>query len=94
MRPTAGAGTCRHGGGGLSRLIVDDVSPERLATLLRDHGGRIAVLSAEGDIFDVMAGRYSKGGVPNLGVFLKGHAGDPSGLTASDGRQSTSGLQP
>jgi replicative DNA helicase len=59
------------------RLIVDDVSPERLATLLRDHGGRIAVLSAEGDIFEVMAGRYAKGGAPNLGVFLKGHAGDP-----------------
>jgi hypothetical protein len=36
----------------------------------------MAVLSAEGGIFDVMAGRYS-GGVPNLDVYLQGHAGDP-----------------
>jgi replicative DNA helicase len=56
------------------RLVVDDCSPERLATLLRDHG-RIAVLSPEGDAFDIMAGRYSSG-TPNLGVYLRGHAGD------------------
>ena len=58
------------------RLIVDDCSPERLATLLQDQGGRIAVMSPEGDVFDLMAGRYSKNGAPNFGVFLKGHAGD------------------
>jgi hypothetical protein len=33
------------------------------------------VLSAEGWIFSTLAGRYSSG-VPNLEVFLKGHAGD------------------
>jgi len=59
------------------RLLADDVSPEKLASLLRDQGGRMAVLSPEGDLFDLMAGRYSKGGTPNFGVFLKGHAGDP-----------------
>lgn len=32
-------------------------------------------MSPEGDLFDLIAGRYSKKG-PNLGVFLKGHAGD------------------
>lgn len=58
------------------RLIADDVTPERLATLLRDNGGRIAVMSPEGDVFDMMAGRYGKHGAPNLGVYLKGHAGD------------------
>src|SRR5699024_11098989 len=31
--------------------------------------------SAEGGIFDILAGRYS-GGSPNLNVFLKGHGGD------------------
>ena len=37
----------------------------------------MAVLSAEGDLFDIMSGRYSRDGqVPNLGIFLKGHAGD------------------
>jgi hypothetical protein len=58
------------------RLLADDTTPETLATLLHDQGGRIAVFSPEGDIFDIMGGRYSNG-VPNLGVFLKGHAGDP-----------------
>jgi len=57
------------------RLLADDASPERLATLLRDQGGRMALASPEGDVFDMMAGRYSQG-VPNLGVYLKGHAGD------------------
>ena len=27
-------------------------------------------------MFDMMAGRYAQGGGPNLGVYLKGHAGD------------------
>jgi hypothetical protein len=57
------------------RLLADDTTPETLATLLHDQRGRIAVFSPEGDIFDIMGGRYSNG-VPNLGVFLKGHAGD------------------
>ncbi|WP_441251477.1 YfjI family protein [Kitasatospora sp. McL0602] len=56
------------------QLVADDVTPENLATLLADQGGRMAVLSAEGGIFDIIAGRYS--GTPNLEVFLKGHAGD------------------
>jgi replicative DNA helicase len=57
------------------RMIADDISPERVATLLQDNNGRLGILSPEGDIFDLMAGRYSSG-TPNLGVFLKGHAGD------------------
>lgn len=59
------------------RLVADDVTPEALATLLCEQGGRMAVLSAEGDLFDIMCGRYGRDGqLPNLGVFLKGHAGD------------------
>ncbi|MBI3770341.1 MAG: DUF3987 domain-containing protein [Deltaproteobacteria bacterium] len=60
----------------LPRLIADDTSPERLATLIRDQGGRMAVMSPEGDVFDLMAGRYSPKGQANFGVYLKGHAGD------------------
>jgi hypothetical protein len=59
------------------RLLVDDATPEALASLLAEQGGRIALLSPEGDVFDMMAGRYAQGGGPNLGVYLKGHAGDP-----------------
>ncbi|MGA2185794.1 MAG: YfjI family protein [Bryobacteraceae bacterium] len=62
--------------GSPTRYIADDCTPERLATLLRDQGGRIAVMSAEGDVFDLMAGRYSSKAMGNFGVFLKGHAGD------------------
>jgi len=58
------------------RLLVDDATPEALASLLAEQGGRIALLSPEGDVFDMMAGRYSQGSGPNLGVYLKGHAGD------------------
>ena len=59
------------------KYIVDDCTPERLSTLIGEQGGRIAVMSAEGDVFDLMSGRYSTGsGASNLGVYLKGHAGD------------------
>lgn len=59
----------------LPRLVADDCSPEKLAGLLSEQSGKIAVFAPEGDIFDIMAGRYSSG-TPNLGVYLRGHAGD------------------
>jgi len=58
------------------RYVVEDCSPERLGTLLAEQSGRIAVFAPEGDVFDLMAGRYSATGSANFGVFLKGHAGD------------------
>lgn len=59
------------------RMIADDATPEALASLLAQQGGQIAAMSAEGDLFDIMSGRYSRDGqAANLGVFLKGHAGD------------------
>ncbi|MFP1629945.1 YfjI family protein [Streptomyces sp. 5K101] len=56
------------------QLVADDVTPENIGTLLDQQGGRISCLSAEGELFDIIAGRYS--GRPNMGMFLKGHAGD------------------
>ncbi|WP_329273823.1 YfjI family protein [Streptomyces sp. NBC_01451] len=56
------------------QLVADDVTPENIGTLLYEQGGRISCLSAEGELFDIIAGRYS--GKPNMGMFLKGHAGD------------------
>ncbi|MEU9654993.1 DUF3987 domain-containing protein [Streptomyces chartreusis] len=50
-----------------------DVTPETLTKLLSTHG-RLGVLSPEGDLFDIIAGRYSSR--PNLGVFLQGHKGE------------------
>ncbi len=60
----------------LPKLVVDDVSPEQLASILAQQGGRLSVLSGEGGIFDIMAGRYSQSGQANFEVFLKGYSGD------------------
>ena len=59
-----------------ARFVADDCTPEKLVVLLQDQGGRIAVMSAEGDVFEVMAGRYSTNKTGNFAVYLKGHAGD------------------
>ncbi|WP_404828738.1 YfjI family protein [Streptomyces dioscori] len=55
-------------------LLADDSTPETVTSLMAEQGGRLSVMSAEGGIFDIIAGRYS--GAPNMEVFLKGHAGD------------------
>lgn len=54
---------------------AQDVTPEHLGTLMSQHNERLSILSAEGGFFDIAAGRYSSG-VPNLDLFLQGHAGD------------------
>jgi hypothetical protein len=36
----------------------------------------MAVMSAEGDVFELMAGRYSSNNTNNFAIYLKGHAGD------------------
>lgn len=56
--------------------LVDDSTPEALANLMSDQRHSvIACITAEPGIFDIIGGRYSKG-IPNLDVYLKGHAGD------------------
>lgn len=59
----------------IPRLLADNTTPEALAALMESMGGRIAIITAEGGIFDILAGMYSKG-TPNLDLFLKGHSGD------------------
>ncbi|MBI4369726.1 MAG: DUF3987 domain-containing protein [Elusimicrobia bacterium] len=58
------------------RYVADDVTSERLATMLKEQDGHMAIVSAEGGIFDLMAGRYSNDGAPNFEIYLKAHAGD------------------
>ncbi len=60
----------------LPRLIVDDATAEKLGMMLAGQGGRIASMSPEGGVFDLMAGLYSKSGIPQFGVYLMGHSGD------------------
>ncbi len=55
------------------RRIVDEVTPEELAKILAAQGGRIASMSAEGGVFDMLTA-YTN--TPNLNVLLQAHAGD------------------
>ena len=73
------------------RLLADDATPEKVTSLMAENAGRIGFISAEGGIFDIMAGRYS--GSPNLTIYLKGHSGDPH-LTDRVGRAAESIPQP
>lgn len=59
------------------RLVVDDVTPERLAEILHDNHGRIVAFNDEGALFAHLLGLYAQN--PNLGPFLK--AWDGSRLT-------------
>jgi hypothetical protein len=57
-------------------FIVDDVTSEALGIHMAENDERMAVMSTEGGIFELMAGRYNdKNG--NLDLYLKAHSGDP-----------------
>ena len=43
----------------IPRILADDVTPEVLKSLLASQGGRISIMSPEGDIFSAMGGRHS-----------------------------------
>lgn len=59
----------------IPRLLADNCTPEALAVLMAGTGGCVSIITAEGGVFDILAGMYSKG-VPNLDLFLKSHSGD------------------
>jgi hypothetical protein len=59
----------------IPRIIADDVTAEAAASLVAEQGGKLAIISAEGGIFDIIAGRYNA--LPNMDLWLKGHSGDP-----------------
>lgn len=59
----------------LPRLLADDASPEAVATLLRDHGERLAILSTEADLFDMLL-KGKPGQRQNMNIYLKAWSGD------------------
>lgn len=59
----------------MPRFTADNVTPEKLTSLLAEQRGRIAVLSAEGGFFSILQGRYSEG-MPDLDTVLKGYSGE------------------
>lgn len=57
----------------MSRFIGGDVTPERLTEIMRDNNGATAQLDDEGELFELLAGRYQD--MPNLNPWLKGYSG-------------------
>ena len=57
-----------------TQVIYDDITIEKLGSVLAEQDGAVAILSAEGGFFTNLAGRYS--GVPAFDVYLAAHAGD------------------
>ena len=68
-------------------VLADDFTTEALVKLLHENDERIAVASAEGGIFGMMAGRYST--QPNIDIFLKGFSGEPYVSHRVSGRTET-----
>lgn len=60
----------------ITRIVADDVTPERLGTLIYEQRGPIAVMAPEGGFFGNLAGRYNQG-IPNMEYVLRGHNGEP-----------------
>lgn len=56
------------------RLYVDDITAEKLISVLADSDERTAILSSESGIFDTLAGKYSQ--MIGIDVMLKGYSGD------------------
>ena len=52
-----------------------DVTPEALVELVAAQKGRICLFSDEGELFEIIAGRYNKG-TPNIDALLKLHTGE------------------
>lgn len=73
------------------RLYVDDITTEKLVSVISANRGRAALVSSEGGIFDTLAGIYTKN--VNIDVMLKGYSGDPIRVDRI-GRESENILDP
>lgn len=56
------------------RLIIDDATPEALVARLHEQNGRLALMSSEGGLFDMITGRYNER--TNLDPYLQAWSGD------------------
>lgn len=56
------------------KLYVDDITTEKLTSVIANNNGKAAILSTEAGIFDTLAGSYSRS--VNIDVMLKGYSGD------------------
>ena len=72
-------------------LYVDDITTEKLVSVMASNRGRAALVSSEGGIFDTLAGIYTKN--VNIDVMLKGYSGDTIRVDRI-GRESESVMNP
>ncbi len=56
-----------------NRFLGGDVTPEKITEIMRDNNGSTAQLDDEGELFELLAGRYQD--LPNLNPWLKGYSG-------------------
>lgn len=72
----AGEELARHVVDAEPRLFVDDLTVEKMGAMMRDQGGRLAIVSTEGGLFDQMAGRYNDKAKASLDPYLQMWSGD------------------
>lgn len=60
----------------LPRVLIDDATPEAVATLLAAHDQRLAITSTEADLFDMLL-RGKPGQRQNMNIYLKAWSADP-----------------
>ena len=59
-----------------TRLLADDVTPEKLAQLLCEQKGNCAIIDSDCDLEQIFGGRRSRGSSINMSVVLKAHSGE------------------
>lgn len=65
------------------QLVANDITVERIVDLLDAQHERIALFSAEGNLFKIISGLYSN--EPNAGVLLQGYSGEYFDLQRKNG---------
>ena len=57
-------------------LLADDITPESISVVMQTQRERLGVMTAEGGLFEILSGMYSKGDA-NIDVVLKSYSGEP-----------------
>ena len=65
-------------------LVTTDATPEALAALMFRTDEKMAIISPEGGVFDVISGMYT-GNKVNLNIFLSGYDGEPVKIVRKSG---------
>jgi hypothetical protein len=63
--------------GPMPAVLVEDITVEALSQRLDENGQALGVISDEGGVFSLIAGRYSKDNGPNLDLYLKAYDQSP-----------------